>query len=220
MVWVQLVLIGLVCLGITASVLPAAERGTTNRLNEWSFASAKVYADPFNDVHVDMLVTAPDGAQLRVPAFWSGKQTWRVRYSSPQAGVHHWKLECSDKTNRELHGVEGSVELWPYTGDNPLYRHGFVKVAADKRHLQYADGTPFFWLGDTWWMGLCHRLCWPEDFQKLAADRKEKGFNVIQIVAGLYPDMHPFDPRGANEAGFPWEQAYARIRPEYFDAAD
>jgi hypothetical protein len=32
--------------------------------------------------------------------------------------------------------------------------------------------------------------------------------------------MHQFDPRGANEAGFPWEKDYARIRPEYFDAAD
>ena len=69
-------------------------------------------------------------------------------------------------------------------------------------------------------MGLCHRLHWPDEVKTLAADRKAKGFNVIQIVAGLYPDMHPFDPRGANEAGFPWEKEYARIRPEYFDAAD
>ena len=108
----------------------------------------------------------------------------------------------------------------PYTGDNPLFKHGPVRVAADKRHFEYADGTPFFWLGDTWWMGLSHRLHWPEDFKQLAADRKQKGFNVVQIVAGLYPDMPPFDPRGANEAGFPWEKDYTRIRPEYFDAAD
>lgn len=87
-------------------------------------------------------------------------------------------------------------------------------------YLEHSDGTPFFWLGDTWWMGLCHRLHWPNEFQRLAADRKAKGFNVIQIVAGLYPDMPPFDPRGASEAGFPWESHYARIRPEYFDAAD
>jgi hypothetical protein len=32
--------------------------------------------------------------------------------------------------------------------------------------------------------------------------------------------MHPFDPRGANEAGFPWEKDYTRINPAYFDAAD
>jgi hypothetical protein len=75
-------------------------------------------------------------------------------------------------------------------------------------------------MGDTWWMGLTKRLSFPDDFQKLAADRKAKGFNLIQIVAGLYPDMPAFDERGANEAGFPWEKEYARIRPEYFDAAD
>ncbi|HEX3133478.1 MAG TPA: DUF4038 domain-containing protein [Planctomycetota bacterium] len=63
-------------------------------------------------------------------------------------------------------------------------------------------------------------MSWPADFQKLAADRKAKGFTVIQIVAGLYPDMHPFDPRGANEGGYPWEAAYARINPKYWDEAD
>ncbi len=112
------------------------------------------------------------------------------------------------------------MEVVPYQGDNPLYRHGPIRVAADHRHFAHADGTPFFWLGDTWWMGLCRRLHWPQDFQTLAADRKQKGFNVVQIVAGLYPDMPAFDPRGANEAGFPWEKDYARIRPEYFDQAD
>jgi hypothetical protein len=69
-------------------------------------------------------------------------------------------------------------------------------------------------------MGLCQRLHWPEEFQQLAADRRAKGFNVVQIVAGLYPDMPAFDPRGANEAGFPWEKDYSGIRPGYFDKAD
>ena len=98
--------------------------------------------------------------------------------------------------------------------------HGPLRVSADHRHFTHQDGTPFFWLGDTWWMGLCERLEWPEDFKTLAADRKQKGFNVIQIVAGLYPDMPAFDDRGRNEAGFPWEKDYSRIRPEYFDKAD
>ncbi len=69
-------------------------------------------------------------------------------------------------------------------------------------------------------MGLCNRLKWPQGFKQLTADRVKKGYNVVQIVAGLYPDMHAFDPRGANEAGFPWEENYAHIRPEYFDAVD
>jgi hypothetical protein len=69
-------------------------------------------------------------------------------------------------------------------------------------------------------MGLCKRLGWPRDFKELAADRHAKGFTVIQIVAGLYPDMPGFDPRGANEAGFPWETGYSSINPAYFDMAD
>jgi hypothetical protein len=93
-------------------------------------------------------------------------------------------------------------------------------VAPTKRTLEHEDGTPFFWLGDTWWMGLCRRLPWPGGFQTLTADRVLKGFSVIQIVAGLYPDMPAFDERGANEAGFPWEKNYARLNPNYFDMAD
>jgi hypothetical protein len=193
---------------------------TVNQPTELTFTSTKTYADPFNDLELDVLVRSPDGSQQRIPAFWAGGLTWKACYSSPQVGAHKWKTDCSDKTNPALHAVEGSIDLTPYTGDHLLYRHGFIKVADDHRHLVYADGTPFFWLGDTWWMGLCHRLHWPDEFQKLAADRKAKGFTVIQIVAGLYPDMHPFDPRGANEAGFPWEKEYARINPAYFDAAD
>jgi hypothetical protein len=69
-------------------------------------------------------------------------------------------------------------------------------------------------------MGFCRRLSWPDDFALLTADRQAKGFTVIQIVAGLYPDMPAFDPRGANEAGYPWEEDFARINPAYFDQAD
>ncbi len=32
--------------------------------------------------------------------------------------------------------------------------------------------------------------------------------------------MGPFDDRGRNEAGFPWEKGWSRIRPDYFDLAD
>jgi hypothetical protein len=194
--------------------------GQANELVELSFTATRDHEDPFNRLTLDVVLTDPGGRVLKVPAFWAGKKQWKARYSSPVIGKHRYRTVCSDASDPGLHGVTGAFEIQPYRGENPLYKHGFVQIAADKRHFQHADGTPFFWLGDTWWMGLCHRLQWPDDVKKLAADRKVKGFNVIQIVAGLYPDMHQFDPRGANEAGFPWEKDYARIRPEYFDAAD
>jgi hypothetical protein len=192
-----------------------------NVVVEFTFTSKVERDDPFNQVTLDVLFTDPAGKQRRVPAFWAGDKNWKVRYASPVVGLHRFRSECSDTKDPDLHAVDGAVEVEPYKGDNPLYRHGPLRVnAASHRYLEHADGTPFFWLGDTWWMGLSKRLSWPDDFHKLAADRKQKGFNVVQIVAGLYPDMPALDERGANEAGFPWEKEYARINPAYFDAAD
>jgi hypothetical protein len=209
--------VGLVCGAIAAQ--PALET-QANVMVEMTFAASRAYSDPFNEVTLDVDFVDPSGHELRVPAFWAGNNVWKVRYSSPTSGTHRFHSECSEARDRGLHGVTGEVDVKPYTGQNPLYLRGPLRVASSRRYLEYADGTPFFWLGDTWWMGLCHRLEWPDEFKILTADRKEKGFNVIQIVAGLYPDMPPFDPRGANEAGFPWETNFARLRPEYFDAAD
>ncbi len=195
-------------------------RTQANVMVELTLAAARTYTDPFNQVQLDAVFVDPAGHEFRVPAFWDGGRTWKVRYASPLIGAHHFHTECSQADDSGLNGVRGTVKVVPYTGENPLYRHGPLRVAASRRYLEHLDGQPFFWLGDTWWMGLCHRLRWPEEFQQLAADRKAKGFNVIQIVAGLYPDMFPFDPRGANEAGFPWETNYTSIRPQYFDQAD
>jgi hypothetical protein len=199
---------------------PMMKYAFQNRVTEWSYSSSKTYRDPFNEVQLDVIFESPDGEEARVPAFWAGEQTWRVRYSSPTAGTHRYRSACSDESNSDLHGQEGALEVKPYEGENPLMAHGPLRVAANRRHLEHRDGTPFFWLGDTWWMGLCQRLRWPGGFRTLTADRVAKGFTVIQIVAGLYPDMPPFDERGANEAGFPWDTTYSRINPAYFDMAD
>ena len=191
-----------------------------NGIAEWSYTSGRPYADPYNQVTLEVRFVDPEGRERLVPAFWAGGQAWRVRYASSMTGVHRYRTICSDADNPDLHGQEGALEVLPYDGANPLLQHGRLRVAAHRRHLEHEDGMPFFWLGDTWWMGLCRRLGWPEGFQELVADRAAKGFTVVQIVAGLYPDMEPFDERGANEAGFPWNLEFTRVNPSYFDMAD
>ena len=193
---------------------------TAGVATEWSYESGKEYSDPFNQLEVDAIVKTPSGAEERVPGFWGGDSTWRVRYAPPEPGNYTVHSVCSDTANRGLHGQSLTLDVQPYTGTNPHYKHRALKIAPDKRHFQHADGTPFFWLGDTWWMGLCKRLSWPDGFETLAADRVRKGFTMVQIVAGLYPDMEPFDDRGLNEAGYPWEPNFTRINPAYFDMAD
>ena len=60
------------------------------------------------------------------------------------------------------------------------WKHGRIKVTPDGHYLQYADGTPFFWLGDTGWE-LFHKLK-KEEIEMYLENRKQKGFNVIQSV--------------------------------------
>lgn len=187
---------------------------------EIALQAGRRHANPFTDITLDAVFTDPAGVEKTVPGFWAGGDQWKVRYASPVTGTHRYRTICNDEDEKGLHGVTGAVEVKPYTGNNPLYGHGPLRVSEDRRHFEHADGTPFFWLGDTWWKGLSKRLTW-EGFQELAADREAKGFNVVQIVCGPYPDENAFDPGWANEGGMPYEtRDFSVINPRYFDYAD
>ena len=56
-----------------------------------------------------------------------------------------------------------------------------ITVSDNGHYLQYADGRPFFYQGDTAWE-LFHRLD-REQADLYLRDRAAKGFNVIQAVA-------------------------------------
>ena len=193
---------------------------TENTVLEIEFHSEGNWPDPYNQIEMDILVTDREGTTIRHPAFWAGGSVWKARVTAPCAGECTYRSVCSEASDSGLHDRRGTLHFVPYGGDNPLLRHGRLQVANDKRHFEHHDGTPFFWVGDTWWMGLCKRLDFPDGFQSLVSDRVKKGFNVVQIVAGPYPDMDSWDPRGANEAGFPFTDGHQSINPTYYDLAD
>jgi hypothetical protein len=60
-------------------------------------------------------------------------------------------------------------------------QRGDLKVSENRRFLVHADGTPFFWLGDTAWE-LFHRLN-REEAELYLEKRREQRFTVIQAVA-------------------------------------
>jgi len=188
---------------------------------ELSLAAAGRYGEP-SELAVDVIFSGA-GGEWRVPAFWAGGNTFRVRFAPPAPGRYHYQV-ISRPEDAGLHGQVGELEAVPYEGQCELYRHGRLRVAASRRTLEHADGTPFFWLGDTWWMGLTRRLDWPQGFRHLAADRAAKGFNLVQIVAGPLPDFDAqtatWDPQQANEAGWPWEEGWQRLNPAFYDLAD
>lgn len=196
----------------------------TNIPTEFSLHSSASYSDISNEIEVDVVFTGPDGREWTVPAFWAGHATFRVRFAGPMPGRYTWRSVCSNPSDSGLHGQSGELTIELYKGSNPLFRHGKLQVAASRVTLEHRDGKPFFWLGDTWWMGLTTRFRWPQGFRMLTQDRVRKGFNVVQIVCGPLPDFEAEDatwhPQQANEAGWPWEQDWKRINPAYYDLAD
>ena len=60
------------------------------------------------------------------------------------------------------------------------FSRGRIVVHPGGRYLQYADGRPFFYLGDTAWE-LFHRTT-REEARLYLEDRARKGFTVIQAV--------------------------------------
>ncbi len=92
------------------------------------------------------------------------------------------------------------------------WKHGRLQVSKNGHYLQYEDGYPFFWLGDTGWE-LFHRLN-KDEIATYLDNRSKKGFNVIQAVVlaefdglrkpnryGQVPFMN-LDPEKPNEKYF------------------
>jgi Protein of unknown function (DUF4038)/Putative collagen-binding domain of a collagenase len=61
-----------------------------------------------------------------------------------------------------------------------------LKISANKRYFQTAEGKPFFWLGETAW--LLFVKCNREDVKLYLDTRKQQGFNVIQAMV-----LHDFN---------------------------
>jgi len=68
-------------------------------------------------------------------------------------------------------------------------------VTANGHGLQFENGAPFFWLGDTGWE-LFHRLTLPE-IKEYLDNRAAKGFTVIQaVVLAEFDGLHRPNPSG------------------------
>ena len=102
-------------------------------------------------------------------------------------------------------GVEAQVSKYSKTKGDFLKSR--LDISENKRFLQYSDGTPFFYLGDTAWE-LFHRTN-EEEADLYLEDRARKGFTVIQAVAlaeldGIsVPNAYGFLPFENNDPNKP-----------------
>ena len=147
---------------------------------ETAFESAFVYDNPVQDVGVTVEFSN-DAEVSRVDAFWDGERCWRVRFSPPQVGSWSWRSHCSRQEDTGLHDQQGEFECLAAAALSEWLLNGPLQVSTDCRHLEFANGTPFFWLADTAWNGPLKAAL--SDWDVYLADRVMKGFSVIQFVA-------------------------------------
>lgn len=161
--------------------------------NQWqrvelNFTGLGSYTNAVNQVELTTRFTGPSNEVYEVLGFWDGTNTWRVRFAPTAPGVWTFSNRCN-VADGGLAPRSGSIVVNPATGTNALYQHGgFLQVSPDRRYLTYTDGTPFFWLGDTWWFcpgnltpfegGTSTQYVTPSMFKQLVDQRKAQNFSV------------------------------------------
>ena len=155
------------------------------------------YENPYKEVEVWVDLTGP-GFRKRCYGFWDGGDTFRVRVLATAPGSWGWK-SGSSKPDPGLNGKTGNftVVAWSEAEkrENPC-RRGMIKASANGHAFEYADGTPFFLLGDTWWATPTFRYPWHDDdrerpigpdagFKDYVRFRRKQGFNCIAMIAAF-----------------------------------
>jgi hypothetical protein len=180
---------------------------------EITLEAARDYANPYVDAQVWIELTGP-GFHKRIHGFWDGGRTFKVRFVATAPGEWRWKARATPADDQGLNGGEGVLRAVAWSDSelaaNPN-RRGFVRASANGHALDYADGTPFFLLGDTWLAASTWRLPFkgatpaPDyspapglGFEEAVAWRKRQGFNSVSFIAA-FPNWAA-DHRGATYA--------------------
>ena len=185
---------------LTLAVCPiVAAPGTVHvwEKQELTFLASNHYKNAYTDVTVWVDLAGP-GFNKRVYGFWDGGQTFHVRLVATRTGTWTWKSGSSpDDTG--LAGKSGSFTAADWTGvektENSL-RCGFLRATTNGHALEYADGTPFFIIGDTWYATGANRFRWYDDdterpigpgagFKDYVRYRKSQGYNWVNVIAAF-----------------------------------
>ena len=175
---------------------------------ELTFHATNRYANPYTNVEVWVELRGPQ-FDKRCRGFWDGSNVFRVRVLATRPGRWTWRSGSNQK-DPGLNDQRGAFIATQWSGAdtaaNPT-RRGFIRPTANGRAFEYADGTPFLLLGDTWYAAATRRFPWNDDdrerpigpdagFKDFLRLRKSQGFNSVAILAAF--------PNWAND-GQPWE---------------
>lgn len=144
---------------------------------ELTLKSSVAYTNPVQEAEVRVLFVSPLGETNRVYGFWDGGKDWKVRFKPSFPGRWQYYTMCSDTANAGLHDRSGEFLCTASEGESRFNRHGPIQVARDQQHLEHADRTPFFWLGDAAWFAAAKSTM--PDWQEYVRTRAAQKFNAV-----------------------------------------
>ncbi len=178
-------------------------------MKEIKLTCEKTYNNYYTDVTCWVELKGPEFSK-RVYGFWDGSNNYVVRVVATKAGEWQWISGSNQSGDNGLNNKSGSFTAIEWTeeekGENPN-RRGFVRTTANGHAFEYADGTPFFMIGDTWLAGSTWRLPFRDaatspnyepgpgmGFEDAVMYRKNQGFNSVSMIS-CFPnwesDLHP-----------------------------
>lgn len=183
--------------------------------HEISFTSTVSYDNPLYNVSgFKAIFTAPSGRARTVCGFWDGGTDWKIRFMPDETGTWTWESQCSDKSNKGLHGLSGTFECVENPVEEALFQKGYIQHEPGKYYLSHADGTPFFWLACTAWNGALKST--DEEWEHYLNQRRANNYNTIQFVCTEW--------RGCdrNLEGLTAIEGtgYIRVHPDFFKRID
>lgn len=155
--------------GETASLTPLHPPQLWERA-EFHIEHAPAVANNFDpdQIRIDAVFTSPSGRTLTVPAFWSqdykrqlvngeesitaiGEPGWRLRFTPMEPGAHKITLLIGLEGRA---AVEAATQSFTVPDQPSSNRHGWVRVAEDRRYFETSDGRALRLIGEN--------VCWPE----------------------------------------------------------
>ena len=181
----------------------------TWEMHEIVLKAEKEYENYYTDVTCWIDLEGPDFSK-RIYGFWDGDNIYLVRFVATKPGMWKWESGSNQADDNGLNNHTGEFNAIHWTEQekeqNPN-RHGFVRPAVNGHALQYADGTPFFMIGDTWLAGATWRLPFRNasttddyvpgpgiGFEDAVIYRKNQGYNSVSMIASFpnwEADMNP-----------------------------
>jgi len=164
---------------------------------EITLYTCKSYENPYTEVDVWADLKGPEFSK-RCYGFWDGDNTYRIRILATTPGTWSWRTG-SNQQDAGLNGKTGTFTavIWDEARkrENPC-RRGMIKASANGHAFEYADGTPFFLLGDTWWATPTFRFWLHNDnkkrpigpdagFKDYVRFRRKQGFNCFAMIAAF-----------------------------------